>query len=445
MGEKNQGGFSLNLENILLLSCRSPFLESDKIYPPLANLYLHQRLLNERPGVSVTISDDYDLNNTDWLHQFDGFGISIMTPQRDEAVKLLNFIKSNIPRARVFAGGPHPKYYWDTMVDEGWDNICVDDGERAILDIIDGNAEAVIKDNIHPRDFKTLAVKPARMENAQFLAGYRYTLNGRRSNTILTARGCPEKCTFCEDAGSFVRYTPEHLIEEEIQDLADLGYEGVYIFDDIFALIQHRAEPIARQLQQAGMIYRCNGQARLFTPEFADMLADTGCYEIAFGAETGSQKILDNIKKRTTVQQNFDFVRMCKERGIICKAFIMLGLPGEDLNTIQATEDFIAKSGIDDFQLAIYYPYRGTEIRDDIDSGRGAVDLTFEGEGLGAYGQKGGYSEAVVSTSKLSRDDLLAHRDRILKTYKPESHQKAWDDKFFDTHLTMDAIPPMDI
>ncbi len=428
----------MGLENICLVSCRSPFLDDDKIYPPLANLYLHQKMLNERPGVKVTVTDDYDLEDPTWLKDFDAVGISIMTPQREEAVRVMRFVKKHRPDTKVIAGGPHPKYYHDSMTDEGWDHIVADDGERAILDIIDGSAPFLSRDIIHPRDFANLVVKPARLENKAFLGEFNYKLNGRDSTTMLTARGCPEHCTFCEDAHSFVKYTPFDLVVEELDDIQEMGYEGVYIFDDIFSLIIKRTEPIAKELKRRDLIYRCNGQARLFTEEFADLLAETGCYEVAFGAESGHQKILDNIEKRTTVEQNYNFVRWCKARGIICKAFLMLGLPGEDLETIKATEQFIATSGLDDFQLAIYYPYRGTQIRDEIEAGRDDFDLKFEGEGLGAYGQKGGYSEAVVRTKALTREDLLAHRDRILKTYRPESHKTAWnpqDDMFFDTHL----------
>ena len=80
------------LENILLLSCRSPFLDSDRVYPPLANLYLHQAIKERHPNVRVTVADDYDLEDSQWLNGYDGVGISIMTPQRAEAKKLLDFI-----------------------------------------------------------------------------------------------------------------------------------------------------------------------------------------------------------------------------------------------------------------------------------------------------------------------------------------------------------------
>jgi hypothetical protein len=136
---------------------------------------------------------------------------------------------------------------------------------------------------------------------------------------------------------------------------------------------------------------------------------------------------------------NYQFVRLCRQYGITCKAFLMLGLPGETRETIAATERFIAESQVDDFQLSIYYPYRGTQIRTQLDAGSSAAyDLRLVKEGLGAYGQVGGSTEAVVRTGELSSKDLLEERDRLVRTYKPQSHRAKWglpDDHFFDTHL----------
>lgn len=425
------------IKNLLLLSCRSSYLDSDKVYPPLGNLYLYSAIKKSRPSVNVVVRDEYSFNTDSWLYGMDAVGVSIMTPQRAEAKKVLDFIKERKPNLPVWAGGPHAKFYLDSLYPEKWDKIVTADGERDIIKLIDGTEQRILTDNIPVAEFKNYAVKPARLEHADFLKGYSYTLDGRTATTMMTAKGCPEHCAFCEDANTMVKWTPQNLVFEEIDDIKSLGYKAVYIFDDIFAIAQKKIEPIARRLKEKDLIYRCNGQARIMTKEFMGLLADTGCREIAFGAETGSQKILNNIHKRTTVSQNYQFVNWCNEFGINCKAFLMLGLPGEDLETIAQTEEFITKSGIKDFQLSIYYPYKGTQIRDAIDKGN-KVDLYFEGEGLGAYGQKGGSTECVVRTGALTKDDLIYHRDRLVKQYRPKSHLNKWSDKndhFFDTHL----------
>jgi len=420
---------------VKLISCRSPYIDSDKVYPPLANLYLHQAIKTKVPEAEVEVTDEYYLDDPSWLIDLDYLGVSIMTPQRAEAQRVLKFVKEQSPQTKVIAGGPHVKHYLDDVVKEDWDFVVPLDGIRPIVQILNGKQERVINDFIPLREYPTEWVKPNRMDNQEFLNGFTYTLNGRRATTMLTAQGCPMACTFCEDAKTIGRWTPLDLIKEELDDIVSLGYKAVYLFDDLFAIAMPKVKPIAEELKKRDLIYRCNGQANFFTrwgEDFAKLLSDTGCVEIAFGHESGSQKILDNVDKRTKVEQNYQSVEFARKHGIKVKSFLMIGLPGETYETIRQTEDFIKTARPDDFQLAIYYPYKGTQIRDAIDKGQSGFDLMFQGEGLGAYGQKGGVSEATVRTSELSQEDLLRERDRLLDIYRPKSHSTR---QFHDIHL----------
>ena len=429
------------LESIILMSCRSPFLDDAKIYAPMANMYLKSYMNKYKPHVNVVLGDDsYDLEHPEKFESFDAIGISIMTPQREEALNLLKIIKSKYPKKTVIAGGPHCKYYFKEIENEPWDYIVPLDGERAIIQIIDGGKQRIISDIMSKQDINEQPRPDRSSETAiRMLNNYHYTINGRNAATMMTARGCPEQCTFCEEAMSVVKWSNQENLEAEMNDIKNLGYGGVYIFDDLFAIAMPKVKPICRALSRRDLIYRCNGQVRYFTKwgdEFAKLLSSTGCYEIAFGFESGNQTILDNVKKRTTVEMNYKATEYAKMQGLRVKAFLMIGLPGETMETIADTEKFIATSGIDDFQLSIFYPYKGTAIRDAIDKGQNSVDLMFIGEGLGAYGQKGGSTESVIRTSCLSAEQLLTERDRIVKKYKPKAHQQKWkdEDKFFQTH-----------
>ena len=420
----------MTLEDILLLSCRSSYLDSDKVYPPLANLYLHQAIKQKYPEVKVTITDDYENIN---FKDYNAVGVSIMTPQREEAKKILKKVDK---QTLTIAGGPHCKYYFNEMKDEGWDIIIPYDGVRAINQIIQGRRDKVIIDTMNTKDYQRDWVKPNRLDNTEFLKSFNYKLGDIDSTTAFFAQGCPMKCTFCEDAMSSVRWTPFNLIKEELDDIVSLGYKGLYIFDDIFAIAMPKVKPICEEIQKRGIVYRCNGQANFFTKwgeDFAKMLSQTGCKEIAFGHESGSQEILDNVRKQTSVGMNYLSVEYAKRHNIKVKSFLMIGLPGETYETIKQTERFIQTSGIDDFQLAIYYPYKGTQIRDAIDKGQN-MGIRIESEGLGAYGQKGGKTEAVIRTSQLSSQELLSERDRLVDTYKPKSH-KAHYEGLFEEHL----------
>ena len=416
----------MKLENILLLSCRSPFLADDRIYPALGNLYLKSFINQYRPTVNVKVDDEYNLTIPEYYEPFDAIGISIMTPQREESLKILHMIKKRYPNKIVIAGGPHIKHYLQDILDakEPYDYLVPYDGEKAILDIIDGKSEKVNYSIMNKGDILNQPRPDRTSKNAvNMLLKYHYNLGGRKASTMMTARGCPERCKFCEDAQTAVKWSSLENLKIEMDDIKNLGYSAVYIFDDLFALAKTKVEPICKELKKRDLIYRCNGQARYFTQDesFAKMLADTGCYEIAFGAESGSQKILDAIDKRTTVEQNYKFVELCNKNRIICKAFLMLGLPGETQETIKETENFIKESGIKDFQLSIYYPYKGTKIRDALDRGETGFDLYIEKEGLGAYGAKDGADDAMLRTRTLTSQELTDERNRILDTYKPYS------------------------
>jgi anaerobic magnesium-protoporphyrin IX monomethyl ester cyclase len=419
------------------MSCRSPFLDDSKIYPPLANLYLKSFIENHTRDIEVILGDDdYDcVDRFSEDGEFDAIGISVMTPQRHEADALACQINQNHPDALVIAGGPHVKHYLnDMLTTQDYDHLVPHDGELALLNIMLGGQPRVVEHRMSRQQIED-APRPDRtsIEALNLLCKYSYKLNGRWATTMMTARGCPMACKFCEDANTQTRSSSIGNIEAQLDDIKRQQYGGVYIFDDLFAIAVPKVKPIADALKARDLIYRCNGQANIFarSEDLAKLLADTGCVEIAFGHESGSQRILDRVDKRTTVEQNYLSVEYAKKHGIRVKSFLMLGLPGEDNLSLAETEAFIRDSGIDDFQLSIYFPYKGTAIRDEIDRGV-AQDIFMVSDGLGAYGQRGGSTEATVATPAFTAEKLLKIRDAIVTRYKPKSHSKKWGDKFFE-------------
>jgi anaerobic magnesium-protoporphyrin IX monomethyl ester cyclase len=438
------------VRSIALLTCRSPFLDDSKIYCPLAALYLKAYLNTHVPQVQVVLGDDeYDVDRLDGLEPFDTVGISIMTPQRHQALRLATCIKQRWPEKTIIAGGPHVKHYLGELLAEPvYDYLVPLDGERALSTIVTGRATSRVVHDVLTKDEVLGLPRPDRTSaNAiETLRRYTYALGDRSATTLMTARGCPEQCTFCEDAMTQVRWSSVANIAAELDDIVALGYRGVYIFDDLFAMSETKIRPICECLAARDLRYRCNAQARYFTRRgegLARLLSSTGCHEIAFGAESGSQKILDNVRKRCTVEQNYQTVAFAKKHGIVVKAFVLLGLPGEDWETLAHTEAFIRDSGIDDFQCAVYMPFRGTQIRDAIDKGA-VIDLRptprgHDGEVTGAYATKGGNSAYEVRTQALSAGDLHAFRDYLVGKYRPASHRTKWapQDKFFElAHVT---------
>jgi len=155
------------------------------------------------------------------------------------------------------------------------------------------------------------------------------------------------------------------------------------------------------------------------TPELAELLAESGCVEIGFGAESASQEILDTVNKRTTVEQMHAFVETVIWAGMKVKAFFMIGLPGETEETFRETYDFIKKyrlkyPSLFDFDCTVFFPYKGTLIGDVARNGggfkirprRGLNWSDIDSNGYGAYKKKKGDSDIVIETDGLTAERI---------------------------------------
>lgn len=368
----------------LLISQRDPFLDSDRVMPPLGVMSIKGALDIVKAPCEIENDFKFDGRYTD----IGMFGVSCMTPEYPSARQLLKYIKETYPESHCVIGGPHTRFY---SVDDPWDEVFVG-------------------------DFVTTEILPYR--DPEFLQQYCFPIRGHRATTIMTAKGCPMNCAFCEDAGSEVVLHSPRFIGKQIEQCKEAGFEAIMFFDDIFAMNEKRVRELTEEIRKHKIVYRCFGHAKTMTPKMADMLAESGCIEIGVGVESGSQKILDTINKKTTVEQNKRFVEICNARDIRVKAFMITGLPGEDEKTLQESEQFLqylTQTGFNDFDMTLFYPYRGTHIRENLDK----YDIQLlDKETLGVYKGKDGTSDAIVRTTALTTEELQEAQRHLLTTYK---------------------------
>ncbi|MBF0193570.1 MAG: B12-binding domain-containing radical SAM protein [Magnetococcales bacterium] len=420
-----------NTVKILLVSLRDNFLDSDRVMPPMGVMSLHSLMLDR--GIESTIEIDFDFDNIEKYISYSHIGISCMTPQRDQAYKILDKVKKKLPHIKVILGGPHAKYYLTDCSKLPFDHIVIGNGELALLEILNNgkNISRILEIPISVEDMNQF---PIPYRSPEFIQQYCFDIQGIPSTTILTAKGCPMKCTFCEDAKSKVFMYKASNIGQQIEQAKEAGFRGIMFFDDIFTLSKNRVKELTQEIVKHDIYYRCFGHARSMTPEIAQMLVDSGCIETGFGAESGSQKILDYVEKRVSLKQQMDYVEICNERGIKVKAFLMLGLPGEDNNSIQETRKFLqflmknsfknrfGREITNDFDLTLFFPYKGTQIRDKIDGGYGEIDLFLSQNTdllSGFYKGTNGSSESAVMTSSLTTQQLEESRQELLSEFKP--------------------------
>ncbi len=189
-----------------------------------------------------------------------------------------------------------------------------------------------------------------------------------RFTTMQTSRGCPWPCVFCDipifNEGKWRSRSPQHVIAE-FKHLTDLGYGSVYFVDDHFLLQPKRIEAICDGLiaQKNKIKYGLEGRVDSVAQHLFPKLAKSGCRTVMFGIESGSQKILDRLKKEQTLQDVETAVTNAKKAGIeIVHGFFVVGIPDETEADLRATFKFASKIRIDSFGFNRMCVYRGTPL-----------------------------------------------------------------------------------
>ncbi len=193
-------------------------------------------------------------------------------------------------------------------------------------------------------------------------------LSNDRFTTMQTSRGCPWPCVFCDipifNEGKWRARSPQHVIDE-FTHLREEGYGSVYFVDDHFLLQPKRIEAICDGLiaNNNPIKYGLEGRVDSVAQHLFPKLAQSGCRTIMFGIESGSQKILDRLKKEQTLAQVESAVTNAKAAGIeIVHGFFVVGIPDETEEDLRATFAFASRIRIDSFGFNRMCVYRGTPL-----------------------------------------------------------------------------------
>lgn len=389
--------------NICLLTCPAPFLIDEKVFPPLGLLAVGTALRAQ--GHEVRITNEPESSTC--------FGLGPTTPEYANALSILHQIKSRDAFTRVMIGGPHAIANPEECLADGFDVVAVGDGEKITAETFQASGVVDLGRGV-------LDEYPVSERSLLDIHAYQYTIGGWSATTIVTSRGCPYRCGFCANTERTVRFYGVDRIEREIIYLRNAwGYRALMIFDDVFILHAERARQICAVLKRHGIAWRCFVRGDLVVRhghELIQTMVDSGCVEVAIGIESGSDRILRIIHKGEDTNTIRQAILMLRQAGIRVKGLFIVGLPGEDHASLQETRQFVEDVPLEDADFTVFQPYRGSPIWNN----RQDYDLSWIDLATAKRFYKGRYGEykTGVSTSCLTRQDILAARDNLEERFR---------------------------
>jgi radical SAM superfamily enzyme YgiQ (UPF0313 family) len=354
-----------------------------KPYPTLGLLYISAYL--KAQGHSVGVFDatfqtlaDFDARLQAERPQTVGIYTNLMT--KFNVLKMI--VACRAVGAKVILGGPEPASYAEEYLARGADIIVVGEGELTMAELLSAKLEnlapvagIVFRDangaTVHnpPRAYiKDLDALPFPDREAididRYVQAWR-THHGMGSVSLICARGCPFHCQWCSHAvyGNSHRRRSAANVAEELQMLIErYRPDQVWYADDVFTIHRKWFFEYAALLKQRGIKipFECISRSDCLNEEVVKTLGEIGCYRLWLGAESGSQRILDAMRRGVKVEDVQATTKLLQRHGIQVGMFIMLGYDGETLPDIEATTEHLKVAGPDVFLTTVAYPIKGT-------------------------------------------------------------------------------------
>ena len=387
-----------------LLSKERAVVDPNKQYwPPLGLAYIAAVLRDNGHSVQIIDRDlllrknnlDFDKTDRDTEELITKFnshivGFSATTPNLSD-VKSFSFgFKKKFPEVKTIIGGPHctGEPVQTLEMCSGIDVVVRGEGEMTMLDIANGVDVEMISGITYRKGDGAIASTadrpliepidslpfPARdiLDMQSYTRPSRYISRNLSLKTthIFTARGCPYNCHYC--AGPLigrrkVRYHSSQRVIAEIEELINKNaIEAIYYAEDMFLSNKKRAIEILTLFKDRDIHKKIVWIAQISTkvaePELLSMMKDAGCAQVEYGFESGSQKVLDLMNKKTNVERNLSVAQMTKKSGLRFQGNFIVGYPGETEEDFKATVSFIKKAKPNTVSLNLFMPLPGTEI-----------------------------------------------------------------------------------
>jgi radical SAM superfamily enzyme YgiQ (UPF0313 family) len=432
-----------------LLLTHAYFLEEDehekeiqRPYPPLGLLYISSHL--KAKGFDVEVFDTTLSTRQAFRDYVErtrpgvvGIYVNLLTRRNTlETIRLLKRLG-----ATVILGGPEPANYPREYLANGADLVVAGEGELTLEELLphlarhglerlegiagirylDGGGELV--ENPPRPQIADLDAQPFPDREAIDVAAYVDVWrrnHGMGSVSLITARGCPYRCSWCSHSvfGFTHRRRSPGNVAGEVEEIVErYRPDMLWYADDVFTIHHRWLFEYAAELDRRGLrlpFETITREDRL-DEKVVRTLRDMDCSRIWIGAESGSQRILDRMQRRTDAARVVDMVKLLQSHGIEAGMFIMLGYEGEEIEDLEATVERLKDALPDVFLTTVAYPIKGTEYFHEVEDRVVSLRETWEDGGDRLQTVAGRRSRRFYRfATRWMVGEVALHRQRVL-------------------------------
>jgi len=360
--------------------------------PPLGLLYIAGYLKEKGRNYDVRIIDGptENLNYSQLKKKIKEFnpdivGMTTMSFTIIDALEAAKTAKTVNSRIRVIFGGPHVHIFSKETLELGnSDFIILGEGEKTFYQLIENiDNEERLKEIpgliFYDKEHNLVQTGPPQLiENLdelpfparELIDNKKYFSLLGTSNlvtTMITSRGCPYRCLFCDRPHLGKKFRARSLknVVDEMEECAKkFGIKEFLIYDDTFTVDRQRVVDICQEINKRKLDIVWDIRARVDTidEDLLTIMKKAGCERIHYGVESGTQKILDILRKGITLEQVEKAFKLTKKAGIQTLGYFMIGNPTETKEDVLKTIKFAKKINPDYVHITITMPFPATDL-----------------------------------------------------------------------------------
>ncbi len=369
--------------NTILIYPQLEFAKTQIPIPPYSILFIADYLIKRNIDVEVfdlRFDSPSQVMNAISNNEPEYIGVSVMTgPQIFYALKICKSIKKEFDNIKIVWGGINSTILPNqTLQNKLIDFVIRGEGEKSYYELVNGKDKSQIRGLSYKKGRKIIhnpdsdLLKTSEINELSIpwnlINPKRYIKN--KSFNMITSRGCPFKCAFCYNTllnNTWRGWTSEKCIEE-IDKILDYGAKRINFYDDNFFVDSKRIKTLFKYFKEQDIIWKAELRVDRVDYSIAKEAKEHGCSQMYFGAESGSQSVLNILNKNITIKDIIKSAKVTKELDIIADYSWMIGIPGETKRDIKKTLTLIKRvkeiNTECEFSVKIIYPYPKTLIHD---------------------------------------------------------------------------------